>query len=76
MIDRMPPHYFSRCIDYIITWKRKHNRAAIVQIHGTYDKLLFGKKTSHHYSVKDGTHSMVLARADEINAILNKELNG
>ncbi len=75
MIDQMPLQYFSHCIHYIITWQRKSNAASIVQVHGTYDRLLSSKKIGNFYSVKNGTHSMVLARANEINAILNQEFN-
>lgn len=76
MIDQMPEHYFARCIRYIIGWKRTSNTVPIIQIHGTSDKLLLHKKVGHAYAIQNGSHSMVLARANEINVILNNELNG
>lgn len=76
MIDAMPANYFSCCINYIVCWERKTNTAVAVQIHGTSDKLLPHKKIPSCYSIKDGSHSMVLNRADEINNLLNLEFNG
>lgn len=75
MIDSMPENYFACCISYIINWERMSNSANIIQIHGSSDKLLY-KKATTSYTIKDGSHSMVLNRADEISAILTKELNG
>lgn len=75
MIDRMPKNYFSYCVNYIINWERRSNNADIIQIHGSSDKLLY-KKGEFLYTIKNGSHSMVLNRTDEINTILNKELNG
>ncbi len=76
MIDQMPKNYFARCIDCIIGWNRTSNTVPIVQIHGSSDKLLLHKKVGHAYTIHNGSHSMVLAKASEINAILNTELNG
>lgn len=76
MIDSMPKQYFECCIRYIVSWKRANNTAKIIQIHGTKDKLLFPKKINDFYAINNGSHSMVLNRAQEINSILNKEFNG
>ena len=76
MIDQMPKNYFACCIHYIIGWNRTANTVPIIRIHGTSDKLLLHKKTEQGYIIQNGSHSMVLARAREINAILNNELNG
>lgn len=76
MIGQMPPQYFSCCINYIITWDRKHNNAQVIQIHGTSDKLLKHYHLKNFHEIKNGTHGMVVSNASEINQILNKELNG
>ena len=76
MLKRMPEKYFSRCIDYIVRWDRKTNKSKLIHIHGTSDKLLTQKTIKDFYPIKNGTHAMVLSNAAEINAILNKELNG
>lgn len=76
MIDGMPKEYFSLCTPYIIEWERRINSVSIIQIHGTWDKLLPFKKIKSGYSVNKGSHSMVLNKATEINIILNKEFNG
>lgn len=75
MIDSMPRNYFSRCISYIINWDRTQNRAPLVQIHGTGDRLLKNYTTAS-YKITKGSHSMVLSRAEEINNLLDKEFNG
>lgn len=76
MLKRMPKNYFSRCIDYILHWDRKTNNSKLIHIHGTSDKLLTCKTIKDYYPIKNGSHVMVLTHAVEINAILNKELNG
>lgn len=76
MIDQMPQNYFTCCISYIIGWNRTSNNVPMVRIHGSSDKLLLHKKTGRGYTIQEGSHSMVLARAAEINVILNTELNG
>lgn len=75
MIDSMPAGYFSYCIHYILNWQRTTHPAGIVQLHGTADGLLT-HYSSAAYKIHDGSHSMVLNRADEINKILDREFNG
>lgn len=76
MINSMPENYFSCCIKYIITWERKTNTAKTIQIHGTADRLLTCGTIKNYYPIEGGSHAIVLSNALEINAILNKELNG
>lgn len=75
MIQQMPPDYFSNAINYIINWDKKASKIEFIRIHGTSDKLLPNKNKRYHL-VKGGSHAMVLNKANEINVILNKELNG
>lgn len=76
MAWQMPPHYFSRCIDYIIQWKRTDDHPSIVSIHGDADRLLTPTNIRKGYSIKGGSHVMVLEKANDINPILSKEFYG
>ncbi len=75
MIQQMPPGYFSNAINYIIKWDKKESSTNFIRIHGTSDKLLPNRNRKFNL-VKGGSHAMVLTKANEINTILNKELNG
>jgi hypothetical protein len=48
----------------------------VIQIHGTGDDVLPHKKIDCKYKIKGGTHFMIINKADEINRIVNKELEG
>ena len=76
MILTMPKNYFSYTINYIVNWDKTKSLHDPVRIHGTNDKLLPFKNSQLCYSIKGGSHAMVLNKADEINTILNKEFNG
>ncbi|MBS1635562.1 MAG: hypothetical protein JST26_06525 [Bacteroidetes bacterium] len=76
MIHKMPPNYFRNCIDCIVKWKSTDYNKNIVHIHGDADRLLLYKCVKANYTIKGGTHAMVINRAMEINHILEKELNG
>ena len=76
MIDSMPKNYFSWCIPYIVEWERYTNNVALVQIHGSADKLLPCKKIKNGYTISGGSHSMILNKGEEINVILKNEFNG
>jgi len=76
MIDSMKPGYFPPCIRFMLQWKSDKEPANTLHIHGTKDRVLPHQYIRNFIPVKDGNHAMVLYRADEINAILEKELNG
>lgn len=76
MTDSMPVNYFSYTISYIVNWNKNKSSINPIRIHGTNDKLLPIKKLQLCYSIKGGSHAMVLNNAEEINKILNKEFNG
>ena len=75
MINNMPANYFRNCIDCIVRWKTISYNPAVVHIHGDADKLLLFNHVKANYTIRGGTHAMVITRAQEINAILEKELN-
>lgn len=76
MINSMPPGYFYNCVNYIIRWDRQKADPAIIQIHGTCDRLLSYRHIKPRYRINKGSHTMVLNNAGEINRILNTEFNG
>jgi pimeloyl-ACP methyl ester carboxylesterase len=76
MEHAMPPKYFKRCLNYIVNWRKKESNKKIIQIHGTKDELMPIELSNADYIIENGTHTMILNRADEINLILNKIFNG
>jgi len=76
MVNAMPENYFSYCIPYIVKWDLEKENNNIIQIHGTADRLLTPTRIKNAYSIKNGSHAMVLNKAAEINTILNKTFNG
>ncbi|MCW3071731.1 MAG: hypothetical protein JWO44_1621 [Bacteroidetes bacterium] len=76
MLKAAPENYFSGAVHCIMNWQNEHVPETIVQIHGTADQVLPHKKIDCHYKIMRGTHFMIVNRSKEINAIINKELEG
>ena len=75
MTDSMEKEYFKRAINCIINWDQAEcSNANIIHIHGTADRLLQYKNIKADYSIKNGSHAMVVNKAEEISKILNKIL--
>lgn len=75
MLKASPDNYFKRAIASIIHWKEHTQAATIVHIHGTADRVLPFKHIKNcNYTIKDGTHWMVMNKAEEISRIINEEL--
>lgn len=74
MINSMTKHYFKNCINMIVNWTRTEFPQNNIHIHGDADKLLLHKYVEVDYTIKEGTHAMVLFQAEEINKIIEKEL--
>lgn len=73
MIDAMKPNYFKRSINCIINWQDAgcvHSN--MIHIHGTGDRLLDYKNVNADFTIKKGSHAMIINKADEISLILNK----
>ncbi len=58
--------YLSWSINQIVTWKNNWQPENIVHIHGDKDQVFPIKKIKATHIVKDGTHMMVMNRADEV----------
>ena len=75
MLKTAPVNYFKRAVHCIVFWKNKPAHKNIIHIHGTADKILpFRKIKNCDYTINNGTHWMVMDRADEISKIINGEL--
>lgn len=76
MLKVSPDNYFKRAIASIMNWEEHTQAATIIHIHGTADKVLPFKYIKNcNYAIKDGTHWMVMNKAEEISKIINEELS-
>lgn len=76
MMNSMPPDYFKYCIDMIVNWDKTTNAQTIHHMHGNADTLLPHSYIKNYESIAKGNHAMIVYKAAEINASLNKLLNG
>ncbi len=75
MLDTAPKDYFKRAVHCLISWENQEVPASVIQIHGTADQALPYKKIKNcNYPIIEGTHFMIVNRAEEINLIINNEL--
>lgn len=74
MLKASPDNYFSGAVHCIMSWKNKEVPAGVVQIHGTADRVLPVRKIKADHLINGGTHFMIVNRAKEINAIIDREL--
>ena len=71
MLKAKDPLYLKRTVDMIINWDRTSFPDNIVHIHGDEDQTIPLKNVRYDYLIKEGSHMMVLTRADEINLLLS-----
>ena len=75
MLNSAPENYFAGAIHCLLTWDNREVPQNLVHIHGTADLVLPYQKVSNcDYTIKDGTHFMIVNKSEEINAIINEEL--
>ena len=74
MLDTSPTNYFKGAVYCIMTWKNKTIPDNLVHIHGTADRVIDVGKINADYLIQEGSHFMVINKADEINKIINREL--
>ncbi len=75
MVNSMTENYFKYCINIIVNWEGKEPLKNSIHIHGDADRLLWYKYVKPDYTIKQGSHAMVVFKAEEINTIVKKELN-
>ena len=75
MLDEAPVNYFNGAIDCIVKWENNTRPEHLIHIHGTSDKVLpHSKVIACDYTIKDGTHFMIINKGEEISRIINKEI--
>ena len=75
MLNTAPENYFKGAVHCILTWKNQEIPENVIHIHGTKDQVLPHKKIVNcNYWIKEGSHFMIVNRAEEINKIINNEL--
>ena len=72
MINQMQENYFKNSINIIVNWNNKILPKNAFHIHGTNDKLLSHKNVVADYLIDGGSHAMIVFKAKEINAIIEK----
>ena len=75
MVNSMTENYFKYCINIIVSWNRKELPQDVIHIHGNKDKLLWYRYVKPRYTIKNGSHAMIVFQAEEINKIIEKELS-
>ena len=66
--------FTNAAIDMILRWKTRVAVPNIIHIHGTADKLLPYRKVKADYTIKGGTHLMVMDNGREISDILKMNI--
>jgi len=74
IIKDTDPIFLKWAIGSILSWQNKIKPERIFHIHGTNDKILYSKKATPDFVIKNGTHFMVYQNAVEISGIINKLL--
>lgn len=75
MLNAKDPLYLKRTVDMIINWKRTSYSDKIVHIHGDKDHTIPIKNIQYDFLIEEGSHMMMITRADEINQIIETILN-
>ncbi len=75
MVNSMTENYFKYCMHIIVNWKGGDLPFNAVHIHGTADRLLLYKNVKANHTIIEGSHAMVVFRAEEINKIMEEELS-
>jgi len=70
MLKAKDPLYLKRTVDMIINWERSEYSDEIIHIHGDKDHTIPLRNLHYDYLLEDGSHMMVLTRAEEINKII------
>lgn len=74
MLKKKDAAYLKRTADMIVNWDRDSYLYSLVHIHGDADHTIPIKNVSYNYLIDEGSHMMVLSRADEISMIIEEIL--
>lgn len=70
MLKKKDPLYVQRTVDMIAHWDRSNYSDQIWHIHGNKDHTIPIKNVQYDYLVEDGSHMMMITRANEINHLI------
>jgi pimeloyl-ACP methyl ester carboxylesterase len=70
------PRFIRWAMDAILTWEGDELPPSYIQLHGSRDEVLPARYVRPHYLIKGAGHIMILNRAAEINAILERIFSG
>jgi len=74
MLKDKDPIFLKRTIDMIVRWDRKSYDDSIISIHGDNDNTIPIRNVSVDHIVENGSHLMILTKANELSTLLNKIL--
>jgi pimeloyl-ACP methyl ester carboxylesterase len=74
MLKKKDAAYLKRTVDMIINWERDSYLYSIIHIHGDADHTIPIKNVDCDYVIAEGSHLVVLSRAEEISRIFTKIL--
>jgi pimeloyl-ACP methyl ester carboxylesterase len=69
-------HFLKQTTRMIVSWDRECRKEGITHIHGTKDNTLPYKMVNAKHTIEEGSHMMVVTRAEEINEIILNEIRG
>jgi hypothetical protein len=74
MVSSMKKNYFRYCMHMIVNWNGMGFPKNALHIHGTADRLLLYRYVKADHAITDGSHAMIVFRAEEINKIVEEEV--
>jgi pimeloyl-ACP methyl ester carboxylesterase len=74
IVSETNPDFNSWAIDAILHWKNQVVPPNVIQIHGNADTLLPYKLVRPEFTIKGGTHLMIMDHAAELSEILKKQI--
>ena len=74
MFEKFSPKYKTWAVSRIANWQNETYPKNLVHIHGTKDKIFPIKKIAKTITIQDGTHGMIVNKAEEISEYINKVL--
>lgn len=71
MLNSMPENYVGRTIEMVVGWENERSPKNTIHIHGAADRLLTYGNVSADFTIKNGSHAMIIYQAEEISKIVN-----
>jgi len=75
ILEDTNPKFVKWALNELVNWRNKEFLAnPILKINGTKDKLIPPHKSSNQAIIDNGSHFMIVDKADEISEIINREM--